>query len=166
MICLTVLPERDLSKTVLGQLFASCFLEEGSLHTNDWQESLSQPNDIHTFLDRALTLFYSVANFHSISEAFAEQELIGPILRLLGWDLYLPQQGIDHNRDIFSHLLFGDADYQDNAVIRPQGARYPDDLAFAENRRFGLTLDAREEKQTGSPPRPDPPLPRYSRHQL
>ena len=32
-----------------------------------------------------------------------------PVLELLGWADYLPQQGVAHNEDIPDHLLFADA---------------------------------------------------------
>ncbi len=32
-----------------GQLFTNYFLEEGILHTNAWQESLSQPAEFNSF---------------------------------------------------------------------------------------------------------------------
>ena len=36
-----------------GQLFTNYFLEEGILHTNAWQESLSHPDRFDTFRARA-----------------------------------------------------------------------------------------------------------------
>ena len=132
-----------------GQLFTNYFLEEGILHTTAWQESLSQPTDLDAFRTQALTLLEKAASFHSINEASTEMELIRPLFKLLGWNHYLPQQGSDQN--IPDHLLFGDANSKDNAATKPAAARYPDALAVAESKRFGLPLDAREGKQAGSP---------------
>ena len=134
-----------------GHLFTSYFLEEGIRHTGAWQASLSRPADFDAFRAHALALLEKAANFHTINEASTEQELIRPLFDLLGWTDYLPQQGSDHNEDIPDHLLFGDAASKDRAAAKPGPQRYPDALAVSESKRFGLALDAREGKQTGSP---------------
>ncbi len=126
-----------------GQLFTSYFLEEGILHTTAWQESLSQPSDLDSFRNQALTLLQKATNFHTINEASTEQELIRPLFELLGWVDFLPQQGSDHNEDIPDHLLFGDTESKNRASTKPAPLRYPDALAVAESKRFGLHLDAR-----------------------
>ena len=71
--------------TMPGQLFTNYFLEEGILHTDAWQESLSQPPDFDSFRAQALALLENAANFHTINEASTEQELIRPLFELLGW---------------------------------------------------------------------------------
>ena len=134
-----------------GQLFTNYFLEEGILRTGAWQESLSQPADLEAFCAQAHALLENAAAFHTINEAATEQELIRPLFDLLGWADYLPQQGSDRNEDIPDHLLFGDAASKSRAAAKPAPERYPDALAVAESKRFGLALDAREAKQTGSP---------------
>ena len=132
-----------------GQLFTNYFLEEGILHTDAWQESLSQPSDFDSFRAQALALLQNAANFHTINEASTEQELIRPLFELLGWVDYLPQQGSDHNEDIPDHLLFGDAESKDRAFAKPSPNRYPDALVVAESKRFNRPLDARG--KTSSP---------------
>ena len=132
-----------------GQLFTNYFLEEGILHTDAWQESLSQPSDFDSFRAKALALLEKASNFHTINEASTEQELIRPLFELLGWVDYLPQQGSDHNEDIPDHLLFGDAESKDRAFAKPSPNRYPDALVVAESKRFNRPLDARG--KTSSP---------------
>ncbi len=132
-----------------GQLFTNYFLEEGILHTDAWQESLSPPPDFDSFRAQAHALLEKAANFHTINEASTEQELIRPLFELLGWADYLPQQGSDHNEDIPDHLLFGDAESKDLAAAKPAPKRYADALAVAESKRFDLPLDART--KTSSP---------------
>ncbi len=132
-----------------GQLFTNYFLEEGILHTNAWQQSLSQPADFESFRAHAQALIENAANFHTINEASTEQELIRPLFDLLGWADYLPQQGSDHNEDIPDHLLFGDAQSKDLAAAKPAPKRYTDALAVAESKRFNQPLDARS--KTSSP---------------
>ena len=132
-----------------GQLFTNYFLEEGILHTDAWQESLSQPSDFDSFRAKALALLENASNFHTINEASTEQELIRPLFELLGWVDYLPQQGSDHNEDIPDHLLFGDAESKDRAFAKPSPNRYLDALVVAESKRFNRPLDARG--KTSSP---------------
>ena len=137
-----------------GQLFTTYFLDEGILHTEAWQASLSEPAELDSFRAQALALLDNAAGFHSINEASTEQELIRPLLELLGWSDYLLQQGSDSNEDIPDHLLFGDAQSKARAVNKPAAARYPDALAVAESKRFGRPLDARAKEdhgQAGSP---------------
>ena len=132
-----------------GQLFTNYFLEEGILHTDAWQESLSQPPDFDSFRAQAHALLENAANFQTINEASTEQELIRPLFQLLGWVDYLPQQGSDRNEDIPDHLLFGDAESKDRATAKQGPNRYPDALAVAESKRFNRPLDARG--KTSSP---------------
>ena len=79
------------------------------------------------------------------NEAVTEQELIRPVLELLGWADYLPQQGASLHEDIPDHLLFGDADSKARAAAKGNAAdRYSDALVVEENKKFGLPLDARD----------------------
>ena len=53
-------------------------------------------------------------------------ELIRPLLKLLGWNDFLPQQGSDHNEEIPDYLLFGDTETKDTAPLpNPPPQRYP-----------------------------------------
>ena len=79
------------------------------------------------------------------NEAVTEQELIRPVLELLGWADYLPQQGAARNEDIPDLLLFPDADSKERAAARGSAeARYRDAIVVEESKRFGLALDARD----------------------
>ena len=126
-----------------GQLFTNYFLEEGIRRTAAWQESLSQPADLDAFRAQARALLENAAAFHTLNEASTEMELIRPLFDLLGWAQYLPQQGSDQNQDIPDHLLFAGAGSKARAAAKPAPQRYPDALAVAESKRFGLPLDAR-----------------------
>ena len=52
------------------------------------------------------------------NEAVTEQELIHPVLELLGWADYLPQQSAAGNEDIPDLLLFADAGSKERAAAR------------------------------------------------
>ena len=80
------------------------------------------------------------------NEAVTEQDLIRPVLDLLGWADYLPQQGSVRNEDIPDHLLFADAAAKQCAAAkRKPHDRYRDALVVEESKRFGLALDTRDE---------------------
>ena len=76
------------------------------------------------------------------NEAVTEQELVRPVLELLGWADYLPQQGTSLHEDIPDHLLFEDADSKARAAAksRPED-RFADALMVEESKRFGLPLE-------------------------
>ena len=79
------------------------------------------------------------------NEAETEQELIRPLLELLGWADYLPQQGTTHGEDIPDLLLFADADAKARAAARTRANdRFRDAVVIAESKRLGRPLDARE----------------------
>ena len=79
------------------------------------------------------------------NEAVTEQDLIRPVLELLGWTDYLPQQGTAGKEDIPDHLLFADAGSKEGAAAeRNPGARAGHAIALEESKRFGLSLDERD----------------------
>ncbi|MCY4081444.1 MAG: hypothetical protein OXF54_14465 [Caldilineaceae bacterium] len=144
-----------------GQLFTTYFLEEGIRRTDAWQEVLSEPSELESFRAQALALLENAASFHSINEASTEHELIRPLLELLGWTDYLPQQGSDSNEDIPDHLLFGDPASKTRAVNKPAAGRYVDALAVAESKRFGRPLDAHDKDEHNKPGTPHAQILRY-----
>ena len=144
-----------------GQLFTQYYLEDGIRHTEAWQESFAQPHDFDAFRVAAADLLNQVGAYHKANEAATEQDLIRPLLDLLGWADYLPQQGNERNEDIPDHLLFGDADAKTRAAAKPGQDRYTNALAVAESKRFGLPLDARDRDQPGHASSPHAQILRY-----
>ena len=90
-------------------------------------------------------LFDSFSGYNEPNEAVTEQELIRPVLELLGWTAYLPQQGSARNEDIPDYLLLEDEWAKARAASRnrPQD-RYQDALLIEESKRYGLSLDSRD----------------------
>ena len=127
-----------------GHLFASYFLNEGIRDTPEWKASVADPDAFAAFADGVRGRYEALSAAADPNEAVTEQELIRPVLELLGWDDYLPQQGADRNKDIPDHLLFPDAGSKARAVAKPNPeTRYPDAIVVEESKRFGLSLDAR-----------------------
>ena len=84
-----------------------------------------------------------------------EQELIRPVLELLGWSDYLPQQGVARNEDIPDLLLFPDIQSKGQAAARAKpDSRYLDALVIEESKRLGVPLDSRDQSdaaKSGTP---------------
>ena len=126
-----------------GNLFTDYFLTDGIKATSEWQTSVAAAQ-FDTFRDGVRQRYDTLTYSQDPNEAVTEQELIRPVLELLGWTDYLPQQGASRNEDIPDLLLFPDVEAKERAIAR-DGAeeRYRDAVVVEESKRFGLSLDAR-----------------------
>ena len=132
-----------------GQLFTHYFLTDGIKATAEWEASCSQPEAFAAFRDGVHQRYDALNRSQEPNEAATEQELIRPVLELLGWADYLPQQGVAHNEDIPDHLLFADAAAKQQAAAeRNAGDRLRHATVVEESKRFGLSLDSRERSGT------------------
>ena len=128
-----------------GQLFTQYFLSDGIQHTDEWNASVAQTEAFRTFRTRVAQTYASLNQFHEPNEAVTEQELIRPVLELLGWTDYLPQQGTAHHEDIPDLLLFSDTHAKERAAKRRKpDERYSETRVVEESKRFGLPLDNRD----------------------
>ncbi len=138
-----------------GQLFTHYFLTDGIKATAEWKASLAQPEVFAAFRDGVRQRYEALSRSADPNEAATEQDLIRPVLDLLGWADYLPQQGSIRNEDIPDHLLFADAAAKQRAAAkRKPHDRYLDALVVEESKRFGLALDTRDkdgETMAGTP---------------
>ena len=125
-----------------GQLFTRYYLTEGIKSTTRWHSAAA---NAEAFRDGVRRSYDALDAYSSPNEAVTEQELIRPVLELLGWTDYLPQQGAARNEDIPDLLLFADSDSKARAAANNPDQRYADALAVEESKRFGLPLDARDE---------------------
>ena len=128
-----------------GRLFTDYFLNGGIRATSEWLASVAAQAEFDSFRDGVRQRYEAVSGYSEPNEATTEQEMIEPVLELLGWASYLPQQGAARNEDIPDLLLFPDADSKGRAVGRATAEqRYLDGVAVGESKRFGLPLDARD----------------------
>ena len=128
---------------MVGNLFTDYFLTDGIKSTSEWRTSEAS-EQFDTFRNGVRHYYNALSLFQDPNEAVTEQELIRPVLELLGWADYLPQQGASRNEDIPDLLLFPDADAKGRAIARPSTEeRYQDAVVVEESKRFGLPLDAR-----------------------
>ena len=137
-----------------GQLFTHYFLTDGIKATDEWKASVSQPETFAAFSTGISALFEKFARFKDPNEAVTEQDIICPVLELLGWMDYLPQQGTARNEDIPDHLLFADTDAKQRAAERNASDRFRYATVVEESKRFGLPLDSRDKTdkvQSNSP---------------
>ena len=133
----------SLGANMAGNLFTDYFLTDGIESTSEWRTSEAS-EQFDTFMSGVRHYYNALSLFQDPNEAVTEQELIRPVLELLGWAEYLPQQGASRNEDIPDLLLFPDADAKGRAIARPgTEERYQDAVVVEESKRFGLLLDAR-----------------------
>ena len=122
-----------------GHLFTEYFLTDGIRQTPERQ---SQRSAFNTFRDEARRLFQDFSGAHNPNETQTEQDLIRPLLQLLGWTDDLPQQTSSGGENIPDLLLFADA----QAKTRATGSKaspFLEALAVAELKRFCRPLDTR-----------------------
>ena len=80
-----------------GHLFTQYFLTDGIRQTPERQ---SQRSAFAAFRDEARRLFQAFPTAHNPNETQTEQDLIRPLLQLLGWTDDLPQQTTSGGEDI------------------------------------------------------------------
>ena len=128
-----------------GRLFTDYFLTDGIKDTNEWKSSVEDVEAFTAFKEGLRQHYNALSHSENANEAVTEQELIRPVLDLLGWVDYLPQQGATGNEDIPDHLLFADSEAKARAIAQ----RLPKDrirhaTVVQESKRFGLSLDNRD----------------------
>ena len=142
-----------------GQLFTEYFLEEGIRATPEWSASAGA---FALFKDGVRERYEALSLAAEPNEAVTEQELIRPVLELLGWEDYLPQQGTAGGEEIPDHLLFVDAESKGRAVAKGKAHdRYSDALVVEESKRFGLPLNVRDPDSKNSSRTPHGQILRY-----
>ena len=130
-----------------GQLFTHYFLTDGIKATAEWKASIKQPDKLEEFRKAVTKHHEALVRAHEPNEAVTEQDLIRPVLELLGWTHNLPQQGAARNEDIPDHLLFADAELKQQAAVqRSPKDRFQFATVVEESKRFGLSLDTRDKE--------------------
>ena len=147
---------------MIGQLFTQYFLTEGIQATDAWQDCVRQPRSFTAFKQSLSEILDKIASAHEPNEAQTENEVVRPLLELLGWDHQMPQQGSDRQEDIPDYLLFADEEAKDRAAARKGSEnRYQDALVIEESKRFGLPLDNRDSGETSRRGTPHGQILRY-----
>ena len=145
-----------------GRLFTSYFLTEGIRATPEWTASVADSDSFASFRDGLLQRYQALSGAADPNEAVTEQELVRPVLELLGWADYLPQQGSARNEDIPDYLLLADAESKERAAARPvSDQRFRDASVVEESKRFRLSLDTRDKGDTVQASTPHGQILRY-----
>ena len=138
-----------------GHLFTNYFLTDGIRATPEWRASVASAQEFEAFRNGIHQRYEVLSRSQGPNEAVTEQELIRPVLDMLGWTDYLPQQGAARNEDIPDLLLFADSGSKALAASRSSAdSRYQNAIVVEESKRFGLPLDARnrdERRQSRTP---------------
>ena len=127
-----------------GQLFTEYFLTDGIKQSSEWQESVQNPDVLQALRDAVSGKFNKIDMFDQPNEATTEQELIRPVLEILGWRDYLPQQSASGGEDVPDNLLFPDETTKNQAAAETTTAgRYKYATVVQESKRLDLPLDVR-----------------------
>ena len=145
-----------------GSLFAHYFLTDGIKATPEWHASVASAQAFAAFAGGIRQRYNTLSQTTAPNEAVTEQELIHPVLELLGWADYLPQQGAAGNEDIPDLLLFADAGSKERAAARSNAnERYRDAVVVEESKRFRLPLDTRDANSSNRSRTPHGQILRY-----
>ena len=132
-----------------GQLFTEYFLTQGIRNSTEWD---SQEPEVATFASCVRHLLAALEQHHSPNESVTEQEIIRPLLGLLGWKDYLPQQGTQGHGEVPDYLLFKDTPAKEQAAASLLTTeRYRQTLVIVECKRWGLSLDQRNPETRRTP---------------
>ena len=113
-----------------GQLLTQYFLTDGIKETQEWE---SCEDTTAEFQSKLGLIYEEFKNYSHPNEATTEQDMIRPVLELLDWTDYLPQQGSNRNEDIPDYLLFPDAQTKERAAARTNAeSRYLDATVVVE----------------------------------
>ena len=130
-----------------GQLFTKYFLSDGIKQTEEWKESVRNPEVLQELRDAFSGVFNKIGLFNQPNEETTNQELIRPVLEILGWRDYLPQQSASGGEEVPDHLLFQDEDAKNLAAAESSASeRFKHALVVQESKRRGLPLDDRESR--------------------
>lgn len=127
-----------------GRLFTDYFLRDGIKATDEWKSLVNDPNAFAKFRDGVRHNYEVFGCYVDPNEAVTEQELIRPVLEMLGWVDYLPQQGTSLRVDVPDHLLFDNGTSkqgrQEKRILRNAlGMRWSWRRANASLQRFWIT---------------------------
>ena len=146
-----------------GGLFSGDFLGVAITESDDWQAF--DEASLYALEAGLNDIFARFPTGGSPNESQTEDDLIWPVLGLLGWTEWLRQQNLSAKGmvDVPDGLLFADAESKDRANgFLEEWRRYEFGLAIVESKRWGRPLD-RGSAQTGEATAPSTQMLRYLR---
>ncbi len=146
-----------------GTLFIEDFLREGICEQAAW---LDHPDAALEQSRVALQAIFAAFPTHRRpTEAETEDDLIWPVLKVLGWTDFLRQQNLAQvgRSDIPDGLLFADTEAKNRAYEDPSWKRFRDGLAIVESKRWNRPLDREDKTAKGDETAPSTQMLRYLR---
>ena len=131
---------------IQGSLFAQDLLDSSIAAFPEW--AAYDDRDLAAFEREVQSLFNRFPTDGQPNETQTEDDLIWPVLRLLGWTESLRQQNLSARgrEDVPDGLLFADAAAKDRAnQLAREWQRYEHGRAIVESKRWNLPLDRGDE---------------------
>lgn len=151
------------SEVIDGRLFTRDFLLEGICETPEWQ-NLSDDHVAAVHKD-AKERFEALAARRSPNEAQTEDDLVYPLLELVGWqdrDVQ-PNASVKARLDVPDALLFPNSATKALAGTLEPWARFQHGLSIVEAKRWGRPLDREIKGKKGEEGTPSSQIMRYLR---
>ncbi len=139
-----------------GQLFSTDFLLRGIQETGAWK-NLSD-SELDAFIAQLQAHYTPFTAGSTLNEAQTEDELVEPVIDLLGWnDAWISQANLSASgrEDVPDFLLFADPAAKDRALQVSDSARARHGVALLEAKRWLRQLDRGEEGGVGNRKRRD-----------
>ncbi len=133
-----------------GQLFTRYFLSDGIKETEEWGACVDDEGVLDALRDAVSGKFNYLRLFDGPNEEETKQELIHPVLEVLGWRDYLPQQSASGGEDIPDNLLFADESSKNLAAAESDTARrFKYATVVQESKRLEVELDVGDRSEGG-----------------
>ncbi len=134
-----------------GALFTRDWLKEGIAETPEWQNLASDA--VELLWNEARTLLLDHAGRKKPTEAETEDQLIYPLLEMLGWQHKSVQQNMTTKgrKDVPDALLFADGEAAERAKTLEPWQRFRHGAALVEAKRWDRPLDREGQGDQGVP---------------
>ena len=134
-----------------GALFTRDWLKEGIAETPEWQSLASDA--VELLWNEARTLLVDHAGRKKPTEAETEDQLIYPLLEMLGWQHKSVQQNMTTKgrKDVPDALLFADEEAAERAKTLDPWQRFRHGAALVEAKRWDRPLDREGQGEQGVP---------------
>lgn len=145
-----------------GKLFTQDYLQEGIAEAAHWREL--DASSLAELEARLAEVFRAFPVTGTPNEAVTESDLIWPVLEILGWKHYLPQQTTSGRGrlDVPDILLFADEEAKRAAQAEPREQdRFRHGTAVVESKRWLRNLDRAESRTAPDGGAPSTQMLRY-----
>ena len=134
-----------------GALFTRDWLKQGVTESPEWQNL--EISEVEQLYESAQHLLHEHSGHKKPTEAETEDQLIYPLLELLGWQHKSVQQNMTTKgrKDVPDALLFADGDAAEKAKTLEPWQRFRHGAALVEAKRWNRPLDREGQGDQGVP---------------